>query len=193
MKHFIALFHRLSSNESTRIDFDSDMDETAVYEILKLEEYKLYQFIEHDFLYNMEIPELDKEGIQYDKLEREKKTWFGLWRTKVNDILIHKNQDFYYPYQYGHYFYLFTKHDLKKGQFEKWLNENFPNRFADFDELVGYGKTNNLNLLNPDDYVLITNHDYQKEFGIAGNIEVIERLIVRLNNNFKTDSEAFNM
>ena len=191
MKHFIALFHRLSFNESTRIDFESELDETAVYEILKLEDYKLYQFIEHDFLYNMEIPELDEEGIEYDKLGREKKTWFGLGRTTIHDILIHPNKDFFYPYQYGHYFYLFTKSNITGDQFKEWLEVNFPKRFADFDELVGYGKTNELKLMHPDDYVLITNHDYRKEFGVAAESKTIDKLIERLTKNFKVEIDAF--
>jgi hypothetical protein len=180
-------------NESTRVDFDSELGETDVYEKLKLEDYKLYQFIENDFLYNMELDELDSEGIKYDKLTREKKTWFGLGRKSINDILIHPNRKFYYPYQYGHYFYLFTKNEVQDNQFTEWLNENFPKRFADFDELVGYGKSNELKLLNKDDYVLITNHDYQKEFGIAAESKTIDKLIERLNENFKTEIEAFKM
>jgi hypothetical protein len=191
VEKYIALFHQLSSDTSIRIDFESEFEETAVYEILKLEEYKVYQFIDHDFLYNMKTSELDEKKIKYTKLEREKKTWFGIGRKTVFDILIHPGNEFYYPYQYGHYFYLFTKAEIQENHFQEWLNENFPKRFADFDELVGYGKTNELKLLNPDDYVLITNHDYQKEFGVAASGKIIDKLTERLNEAFNTEMEPF--
>ena len=43
--------------------------------------------------------------------------------------------------------------------------------------------------MNQDDYVLITNHDYQKEFGVAGESKTIDKLIERLTENFKIEME----
>ena len=190
-KHFIAIFHGLFCKESTRIDFDSELDETAVYEKLKLEEYKIYQFIHHDFLFNMDIPELDIKDIDYDKLARKKRIWFGLGQKTVYDILIRPREGFYYPHQYGHYFYLFSKHRIDAGKFEDWLNANFPDRFGDYEDFLVNGISNDFNLLNPEDYLLITNHDFQKQFGVAGKKEIVERLIERLTNTFKTDIVLF--
>ena len=190
IKNFIALFHQLGSNKSFRIEFKSDIEEADVLNVVKLDEYKLYQLIHHDFLYNMEPSELDLEGIKYDRLYREKTSWFGLKRKPVSDILIHPHKDFLYPYQYGHYFYYYTKHKLEANQFKEWLNDEFPKRFDHFDELLGYND-NDLTLIYPDDYVLVTNHDYQKEFGIAASEEIVTNLIKQLNKQFTLKSEPF--
>jgi hypothetical protein len=185
LKKYTAIFNKLSENSYYDISFESNKEETDIYEFLKLDGYKLYQFIDHDFLYNMNTDELDKKGIIYSKILRVKKTWFGLIKKNIYDILIHPCQDFFYPYQYGHYFYLYTKKVLQVNDFKIWIDKNFVNRFADFDELVGSKKTNNLKLLNDDDYILITNHDYQTQFGIASKNKITESLVQKL-----TDSSS---
>jgi len=179
VKKICALLHPIENSETIRIDFQTELSETDIYEKLKLSDYGIYQFIENDFLYNMEQPELDAENIEYYKLKREKKTWFGLSKKLVTDLLIKPKNGFYYPYEYGHYFYLFTKHKINPTEFEKWINNAFPNRFADFDETYAIGFDNNFELLNADDYILITNHDYQRDFGISAN-EVISNKLLKI-------------
>ena len=187
MINITTLLHPIEKNETIRIDFQTELLETEIYEKLKLPDYGIYQFIENDFQYNMEQSELDADNIQYYELKREKKSWFGLSRKIVTDLLIKPKNGFYYPYQYGSYFYLFTKHKVNPSEFEKWISNVFPNRFADFDETFAIGFDNDIKLLNADDYILITNHDYQRDFGITANEIITDKLfgILKEQNNHK--------
>jgi hypothetical protein len=179
LRNITALLHPIEKKETIRIDFQTELLETNIYEKLKLPEYGIYQFIENDFLYNMEQSELDAEQIKYYELKREKRNWFGLSKKTATDLLIKPKNGFYYPYQYGHYFYLFTKHKVNPTEFEKWINQMFPSRFADFDEGFIMGTDKNFSLLNKDDYILITHHDYQRDFGITAN-EIITNELLKI-------------
>lgn len=179
-KRYIILFHPIGKEESVRIDFESDKTETEFYEKLKIEDYEIYQFIQEEFKYNMEESELEEEKIEFLSLKREKKTWFGFSKKVVSDLLILPKKEFYYPYQYGHYFYLFTKRKINKNNFENWLNLYFPERFSDFDETYAGLNKDQLELMDEDDYLVITNYDYQKEFGLIGNSKIIENLTEKL-------------
>ena len=88
MKKFCTLLHPIEKNETIRIDFQTELSETDIYEKLKLSDYGIYQFIENDFQYNMEQSELDAENIEYHELKREKKTWFGFSKKTITDLLI---------------------------------------------------------------------------------------------------------
>lgn len=178
-KEYIALLHPIGQINSFRIDFESEIEPKEIYQKLILEGYRIYQFIQEEFKYIMEENELAESGIEFHSLEREKKTWFGLSKNKVSDLLIFPKNGFFYPYQYGHYFYVFTKHKLEGKEFEKWLNDKFPKRFSDFDETYAGFNKDQVELMNRDDFLLITNHDYQKEFGLIGESEVIEKLLMK--------------
>jgi len=177
LRNIIALLHPIEKNETIRIDFQTELLETDIYEKLKLPDYGIYQFIESDFQNIMEQSELDAEKIEYYELKREKKTWFGLSKKSVSDLLIQPKNGFYYPYEYGHYFYLFTKHKVNPAEFEKWVNKMFPSRFADFDEGFIIGTDKKFKLLNKDDYILITHHDFQRQFGITANEIITNKLL----------------
>lgn len=179
-KRFILLFHPTGKEKSIRIDFESDKPVTDFYEQLKIDGYEIYQFIQDDFKYNMEELELEEKKIEFGKLKREKKTWFGLSKEMVSDLLIYPKKDFFYPYQYGHYFYLYTKRKIEILEFETWLNSTFPYRFDDFDETHAGKNKSEIELMNNDDYLLVTNYDYQKEFGLVGNYRIIKELIEKL-------------
>ena len=179
-KRFIILFHPIGKGKSTRVDFESIRKATELYEELKIEGYEIYQFIQDEFKYNMEESELEKHQIKFESLEREKKTWFGFSSKIVSDLLIHPQKGFFYPYQYGHYFYLYSKRKINILEFEAWLNSKFPYRFGDFDETHAGINKNEIELINEDDYLIITNHDYQEEFGLVGNYKIIEVLIKQL-------------
>ncbi|MFK7833218.1 MAG: hypothetical protein AB8B52_08075 [Winogradskyella sp.] len=179
MRNIIALLHPIEKKETIRLDFQTELLETDIYEKLKLPEYGIYQFIENDFLYNMEQSELDAERIKYYELKREKKTWFGLSKKTVTDLLIQPKNKFYYPYQYGHYFYLYTKHKVNPAEFQEWINIMFPNKFTDFDDTLFMGTNENFEFLNKDDYFLITHHDYQRDFGISAN-EIITNELLKI-------------
>ena len=189
MINITALLHPIEKNETIRIDFQTELIETDIYEKLKLPEYSVYQFIEDEFMYNMKQSELDAENIEYYEFKREKKSWFGISKKTISDILIKPKSGFYYPYQYGNYFYLFTKHKINPTEFEKWICNSFPNRFADFDETFAFGFNNSFELLNKDDYILITNHDYQRDFGITANEQIIDKIfeILKEENNYKEE------
>ena len=77
--------------------------------------------------------------------------------------------------------YIFTKKEINQSDLEKWLNKEFSNRFADIDETFAGFNSEFLNLMNEDDYLIATNHDYQNEFGLTGNVEIIEQVVSRFN------------
>ncbi len=181
MKQFILLFHPLSTSEEIRIDFKSEKPASDFIELTKLDEYKVYQYILSDYTHNMPIAELESENIGFKKLHREKKTLFGLSKKTVVDLFIEQQNGFYYPYNYGNYLYLITKRKINQSEFEKWLKKEFPNRFADIDETFAGFNSEFLNLINEDDYVIATNHDYQEQFGLTGKAEIIEQIISKFN------------
>ena len=88
MKQFILLFHPLRKNEEVRIDFKSEKPASDFIELTKLNGYKVLQYIQSDFTYNMPITELESKNIGFKKLYREKKTWLGLSKKTVTDLLI---------------------------------------------------------------------------------------------------------
>ncbi|PHR87938.1 MAG: hypothetical protein COA80_18470 [Leeuwenhoekiella sp.] len=181
MKQFTLLFHPLSTSEEVRIDFKSEKPASHLIEQTKLTGYNVYQYIQSDFTYNMPIAALEFENIGFKKLYREKKTWFGLSKKTVTDLLIEQQNGFYYPYGYGNYLYLFTKQEIDISKFETWLNKEFPSRFGDIDETFAGFNSEYLNLINEDDYIIATNHDYQEQFGLTGKKEIIEQIISKLN------------
>jgi hypothetical protein len=177
---FNILFHSIKTEESVQVIFLSPELETNIYETLQLNDYKIYQFIDYEFKYNMNESELNEKDIDFVSLEREKKIWFGLYRKKVADLLILPNDGFFYPYQFGHYLYLFTQRAVEKAEFEDWINSEFLNRFVDFDDTYAGLNKQDIQLMNENDYLIITNYDYQKEFGVIANNKVIEQLISKL-------------
>ncbi|WP_375563146.1 hypothetical protein ACE193_11625 [Bernardetia sp. OM2101] len=181
MKQFILLFHPLSTSEEVRIDFKSSKPASDFIDLTKLDGYKVYQYIQSDYTYNMLIEELASKNIGFKKLYREKKTWFGLSKKIITDLLIEPKNGFYYPYSYGNYLYVFTKHEIDQSEFEKWLNKEFPNRFADIDEVFVGSNSKLLNLINEDDYLIITNHDCQEQFALTGKTEIIKQIIAKFN------------
>jgi len=176
-KLHIVLIHTLGQQEKCRLDFETEIPVTEIFEQLKLDGYKIYQVILDDNQYIMPQSDLVRQEISFDRLERVKKTWFGLGRKIVTDILIYPKSDFYYPYEFGNYTYLFSQHDYSKEQIDSWLNNQFPNRWADLDETYAGFNTESVELINPQDYLLITNHDYQTEFGIIGNQTITDKIL----------------
>ncbi|WP_299821606.1 hypothetical protein [uncultured Pontibacter sp.] len=179
-KHYIALFHPVGEEVKTRIDFDSEIEETLVYELLKLEGYSIYQFILQDYQYVMSFDELSELGVRFKLFKKERKTWFGLSKKIEQELLIYPKDGFFYPYQYGSYFYLFSREEIKESDFIKWMEEQFPNRWVDFDDTLAGLNSKTIKLLHQSDYILVTNHDYQKEFGVVGSKEVCATLTAKL-------------
>lgn len=177
MKQFIILFHPLTTNVEVQMDFKSEKPVTECIELIKLKDYKIYQYIQNDYIYNMSIEELESKNIGFKKLYREKKTWFGLSKRSVMDLLIEPGNGFYYPYSYGNYFYLLTKRKIEQSDFEMWLNEEFPNRFNDLDATYSGYNSKFLNLMDNDDYLIVTSHDYKNHLGVTGNSEIIKQII----------------
>ena len=178
MTNFILLFKSLGSKIITRMDFKSEKPATEFIEKTKLDGYKMYQYIQSGNNYVMTAEELSSQNILFEKLSREVKTWFGLSKKTVMDFLIMPNKDFYYPYEFGSYLYIFTKQDRTKADFENWLNKEFPSRFGHIDETF----TGFENLMNDEDYLIATNHDLQHQFGVVGNKSVIDQIIARFEN-----------
>ncbi|OKL41125.1 hypothetical protein [Pontibacter flavimaris] len=179
-KHNIAFFHPAGEEVKTRIDFDSEIEETLIYELLKLEGYLIYQFILPDYQYVMSFDELSEQGIRFKLFEKERRTWFGLSKKVEQELLIYPKDGFFYPYQYGTYFYLFSREEIKENEFLKWMDKQFPNRWTDFDETFAGLNSDTMKFLHEPDYILVTNYDYQKEFGIVASKEICAALIARL-------------
>lgn len=179
MKRFVILLNPLITGSELRIDFQSESIATDFYDLSKLDEYKMYQYIQSDYTYIMSIEELEQKNISFIKLEREEKTWFGLFKKKVTDILIEPTEGFYYPYSYGYYLYIFTKHKINKTEFEDWLNKKYLTKGINesFTEI----KSEFEDLMKKDDYLLVTNHDLQYHFGICGNENIIDQITSKFN------------
>lgn len=178
MTQFILQIQSLGSKIITRIDFKSEKPATEFIELTKLDGYGMYQYIQSGNTYVMTEEKLEYENIQFEKLYREKKTWFGLSKKTVTDLLILPNQEFYYPYEFGSYLYLFTKQKSTKIEIENWLNKEFPKRFGHIDETFSGFK----NLMNEDDYLIATNHDLQNQFGVIGNKNIVDQIITKFKN-----------
>lgn len=173
MIQFILLFHNLGSKFSTRMDFKSNKPATEFIDLTKLDGYEMYQYIQRGNTYVMSEEKLEKENIQFEKLYRQKKTWFGFSKKITTDLLIMPNQEFYYPYEFGSYLYIFTKRKRTKSDFENWLNNEFPDRFGHIDEtFAGFE-----NLMDEEDYLIATNHDLQHQFGVIGKKNKIDQII----------------
>ncbi len=173
-------FHSIGNSVSKRVDFKSEISPSEFYEELRLEGYYLYQYVTSDYTYNMEDKELDELGIEYVKFEFQKSTWLGLGKKTVYDLLILPNDKFYYPYQFGNYFYLLTKEKITGEIFMNWLNNEFPNRSSDFNDYIGGETTDSKKIRNESDIIIITLHDYQEESVITANKYTIDRLFDRL-------------
>jgi hypothetical protein len=179
-KHYIAFFYPVGEEVKTRADFDSEIEETQVYELLRLDGYNIYQFILPDFQYVMPPNELREQGLMFDLFEKEESSWLGLSKKVKHELLIYPKEGFFYPYQYGSYFYLFSREGITGGKFIKWMDKQFPKRFADFDDTFAGFNSDKINLLHESDYVLVTNYDYQKEFGVVASKELCGVLTAKL-------------
>jgi len=188
MPQFILQFKNLETKTITRIDFKSENPAIDFIEKAELEGYKMYQYIQSGNNYIMTAEELKAENIRFEKLFREKKTWFGLSKKTVTDFLILPNKGFYYPYEFGSYLYIFTKQEKSKTDIENWLNKEFPSRFGDIDETF----TGFENLMNDEDYLIATNHDLQHQFGVVGNKKIIDQIIVKFKNSNLNEFELEN-
>jgi len=173
---YILHLHSIGNSISRRIDFKSDKSTTEFFEELRLQGYFLYQYITSDFTYNMDTKELDDLNIEYVTYEFQKRTWFGFGRKTVYDLLILPKDKFYYPYQFGNYFYLLTKDKISADSFINWLNNQFPNKFSDFNDYIGGDTTDSKELLNKSDIIIITLHDYQEELAITAHKVIVDEL-----------------
>lgn len=171
---YILEFHNLGLNQKIRMDFSSEHKPTEFFELAKLNGYQIYQYIQGENTYAMSIYNLNIQNIEFEELYRTKKnTLFGSHKDTITDLLILPKNDFFYPYEFGSYLYLFTKKQVNKADFENWLNKEFPSRFGDIDESFDGFE----NLMNEDDYVLVTNYDLQHQFGVIGNENTINLII----------------
>jgi|GEM_PF-5328677 len=160
------------------MDFISDKPATEFIGLAKLDGYKMYQYIQSGNNYAMTAEELGTENIQFEKLFREKKTWFGLSKKTVTDFLIMPNKNFYYPHEFGSYLYIFTKQDRLKVDIENWMNKEFPDRFGHIDErFIGFQE-----LMNEEDYLIATNHDLQHQFGLIATKSIVDKIITKFKN-----------
>lgn len=189
-QHYIILIHPIEDELKTRVDFDTELGEEALYDYLKLEGYKVYQFIRSDFHYLMSNDELKALNVKFATFDKKVKTWFGLDSKIEQDLLIYPKEGFYYPYQYGWYLYLYSKADIGSDEFINWLNEQMPYTNKDFDNSYAGLNYKTLKPLHDDDYILVTSHDYQRDFGITASKEITKKLVDRIK---EADFEALDI
>lgn len=175
-QHYIALIHPIEEEVKKRIDFNSEIKTQDIFEFLKLQDYKIYQYILSDYQYVMPLNELKERYITFDTFEKEVSTWFGLGKKVEKELLIYPKDGFYYPYGFGSYFYLYSKKDIQRDEFIEWMDDQFPNRFSDFDDTHAGINWDSIKLLHQSDYILVTNNDYQNEFGITAKKEICNLL-----------------
>ena len=160
------------------MDFKSSNPATDFIDLSKLEGYLMYQYIQGDNTYVMPMEKLERESVEFERLYREKKTWFGFSKKTVTDLLISPNQEFYYPHEFGNYLYLFSKYRRTKSEIENWLDKEFPSRFGDIDETF-IGLTE---LLDEEDYLIATNYDLQNQLGLIGKGDIVDIIIEKFRN-----------
>ena len=71
---------------------------------------------------------------------------------------------------------LYSKNTYSIEEIDKWLKEQFPLHWTDLDDTHAGSNSETLELIDSDDYLIVTNHDYQTEFGITGRKNIIEIL-----------------
>lgn len=101
--NFIVLLHSIGETKKFRVDFKSDKPASDYYEHLKLDGYKIYQYIQDEYQYVMESSELENNQVKFKLLQGEKRTWLGLSKRTVSDLFIYPKNGFYYPYRYSPY------------------------------------------------------------------------------------------
>ena len=190
MKEFILLFHPLGSNETIQVSFRSKEPAVDFIELSKLEGYNMYQYILGDFTYNMPVEDLMKDEIRFTRILREQRSWWGLYKRKVTDILIEPRIGFYYPYEFGNYLYWFTKQEaVIESELLDWLNKQFPDRSTNIDDTFAGFNSHRLQMLHEDDYLIATDHDHQQQFGVAGRNEIINAILSRFKSSDLTEFE----
>ncbi|MCL6219571.1 hypothetical protein [Zunongwangia pacifica] len=178
MTEFIVLFQKLGIAGFAQLEFESDLPEENFIQLVMLDGYYMYQYIQAGNTYVMPISKLKENQINFEQLYRIEKTWFGFATRTVRDLLIMPNQNFYYPHEFGSYLYIFTKQLRSKAEIEIWLDNEFSNRYADInEEFTGFK-----NLMNPEDYLIATNHDLQHQFGVIGEDDKIAKIITKFKN-----------
>ncbi|MFC6858977.1 hypothetical protein [Zunongwangia atlantica] len=180
MTEFIVLFQKLGIAGCAQLEFESDLPAENFIQLIMLDGYYMYQYIQAGNIYVMLISKLKENQINFEQLYRIRieKTWFGFATRTVRDLLIMPNQNFYYPHEFGSYLYIFTKQLRSKAEIEIWLDNEFSNRYADInEEFTGFK-----NLMNPEDYLIATNHDLQHQFGVIGGDDKIAKIITKFKN-----------
>ena len=147
-QHYIALIHPIEEEVKRRIDFNSEITPRDIFEFLKLQDYKIYQYILPDYQFVMSLDEMKKRNIRFDTFEKEVSTWFGLGKKIEKELLIYPQEGFYFPYEFGSYFYLYSTKDVQRDEFIEWMDDQFPNRFADFDDTHAGINWDSVKLLN---------------------------------------------
>ena len=178
--NYIILLHDIGNKDSIRIDFKSKMEPLTFFQELKIDSHSITQFIKNEYAVEIDEFILDQDKIEYHAIPRMKKTWFGLHNKAVNDILIPETSKYFYPYVYGNFVYYFSQKKISKNDFIKWLTSNTTNPKFEFDAI--YSATNNYRtkVLNEKDFVLVTNHNFQTEFGISGNTIILKQIVEKL-------------
>jgi hypothetical protein len=174
---YIVHLYSQERNKKIRLDFSSQKVASELIDLLKLSDYNIYQFILGENRYSMTESQLNEMENKYELLKRQKKSLFGLCKKTILDLLILPKSGFYFPYKFGNYLYLFTKKLIVPADFESWINIEFPNRFEDFDKVFAGLNSDPINLLDNEDYFIITNYDYQTEFGIIGKSKTIDLIL----------------
>ena len=186
---YIILLHDIDEEKSIRIDGRSTSTTNAIIERLKQETYNMLQFVKHEFLVEIGEYGLDQSGIEYDVIPRTKKTWFGLGNKIVNDIIIYDSSNYTYPYNYGNFLYYYSEENIGKTELINWMNSNKINSYFDLDDIYSAMNNYQTSLLNSNDFLLVTNHDKQTEFGISANTKIIESLLKQIQLMNFTDYE----
>jgi len=175
-KSHIALFHTLRHKEKSRVDYGTESLAEDIFEALRIDGYYIYQLILCDNTYVMPVESLIEMDVDFGKIRRTRKTWFGLSSKNTDDILVFPRTGFYYPYEWGTYTYIYTKNRYSTEQIDIWLKEQFPKHWVDLDCTHAGFNSETLKLIDSSDYLIVTNHDYQTEFGITGNKDTIGKL-----------------
>jgi hypothetical protein len=116
--------------------------------------------------------DLDIEKVKYFTFTEFKKRSFfqNACSEIITDLIIPPNDlNFLYPYSYGHYIYLVKRNEFLDVEscLSTWINNCFPNRFRDIDNLYAGQVSDRFNFFDNENFILTTNYDHNTDIGIV--------------------------
>ena len=164
-RNTVIHIYEIDSKTNHRIDFaiENLIIEEVFYEYL-LKDFNIFQIIQSDSTNIIQPDELEKNNIEYWSSKSLVKQKF------ITGLIIPPNDnDFLYRFMFGNYMYfpIGDEFNYNERDISDWLNQCFPDRFRDIDNLFAGQITNDFELLNGQGFILTTGYDSNRDIGIV--------------------------